>query len=254
MPEEVKPNVFGELMDKDGKQFVPQPEDVKSGPETDPLEKNPLVVELRKQVAQADLDKKSIGGNLSKQNKIIADLQEKIANIEAGKNSDTPEVPNKDIKRSKDLSQDDRDDMTQKEIELMDKLADAQEKENKAFLESQKGKKEEKDDESDDNSGQPDMKKLETTVREEALLMTGDREMANELIKKFNQFSGNEKLDDKGIKERLVEASKLVSGFTQRPTRQINGKANDGNKGSIVDDIIAQHEAKPKEGVKALKW
>jgi hypothetical protein len=80
------------------------------------IENHPFVQTLRKEVENI---KSEYGASLSGQRTVIKNLEKKIAELQSGKSpADGKQegVPFKDIKRSKDLTKDERDAMTEVEL------------------------------------------------------------------------------------------------------------------------------------------
>lgn len=266
----INEDIFGVTYNKEtGERVQVKPEEDKGkdkGGKEDGKDKDetPLEKELRNQIKKLEEDKKSMGGNLSKQGELLKDLQKQLEEIKKNKGTNQeqkPDLPYKEIKRSKDLTQDERDDMTQSELKMMDQLAEMQEKANQDFLKQlENAKKDEGDGEDDDNDEGDDKNKqipedFEKNVMTFAMEMTGgDTDMANKILAEFNQFADNYKLDEKGLKERLEKASKLVPGFVLKPTKSINGGSSAGKDTgtSFIDNIVDAASSKAKGGGKSF--
>ena len=112
------------------------------------------------------------------------------------------EVPNKDIKWSKDLSEEERENMSQSTIETMDRLARMEERENNAYIESKKSEFERNNPTNEYyNPG-----KFE--VQEIALDIVGDdRQVAKELISLASEMNLLSKADNP---EELAGYMKLL--------------------------------------------
>lgn len=263
----INEDIFGVTYNKEtGERVNPPAPEAKKEEDKDKGDdkETPLEKELRLQIKKLEDDKKSLGGNLSKQGKIIDELKKEVDAIKKGtKSDDKPDLPYKEIKRSKDLSQDERDEMTQSELKMMDQLAEMQEKANQDYLKSienkgDKGGDKGDDDDDEEDEGDGEDKKIpadfEKNVMKLAMEMTGgDSDMANKIIGEFNQFAENYKLDEAGLKERLEKASKLIPGFVMKPTKTINGSSAGKDTGkSFLDEIVDSASTKAKGGGKSF--
>ena len=92
---------------------------------------HPIIEGLQNQITQLTQDKGSMGTNLSKQGDIIKTLEKKVGELKEGKKGDETDVLFKDIKWSKDLKQDEKDEMTDTEVKQMDQIAEMQTAQNK---------------------------------------------------------------------------------------------------------------------------
>lgn len=179
-------------------------------------ENHPLIVGLKQQIEDV---KKEYGGNLSGQRDVIKNLENKIKELEGGKKQDEIEVLYKDIKRSKDLSAEEREEMTDTEIKQMDQIADMQEAQNKMYVDMQKKNKAEEGKE----TGK--VEDLNTLVRETAMELAGDDvAVANQIIEATKQFVLTDLPADK-VKERVANATKLVPNYkAPKEQKKVNGK------------------------------
>lgn len=192
---------------------------------------------------------KEKGENLSKQGKVIEKLQKDIEALKKGGNAHNHEskqfdAPYKTIKRSKDLSKEEREEMTISEIQNMDDLADLKENYNKMAKERHdeknaekvetKEEKDEDDGEDDENKGKVDLldsdspsKDMAKEVKDIALELSGnDRAMANKIINEFNGFANNDQLSSKQLRDRLMKAAKIIPEYVAPKEQSIH---NDGN-------------------------
>lgn len=263
------PDVFGTIRTADGKPVVEEPakkEDKKEGEDKKPdeIEKNPVVVELRSQLKKLEEDKGSMGGNLSEQGKAIAKLKKELDDIKGGKKP-TVEPMFKDIKRVKDLPAERQAEMSDTEKATFDSLAETQEKMNAMIADA--GKKE-TDAAAAAAAAEEDEQTAEAfngRVQSAVLVLVGaaegkptseQKDMANAIIEEFNAFSGNDKLDAKGIADRLQKAAKLVPDY-KPPKEQKSptggaAKAADGTGSSEIDKIVEDAKAKKGGGTYAL--
>lgn len=195
----------------------------------DDIEKNPVVVALRKELTDT---KAELGGNLSGQREKIEKLEGQLADFIAGKKpegaKDTFIYDPATIKRVKDLPADEQEEMTETEKKQMDELADMKEKMNQLFAAGVKKETEEK-------------KETETTVaklaQQEAKALAGDdTALANAIIANFNKFSGNDKLTPAEVKTRIEEANRMRSDYTPpKEGKTVRGKAAGGGDGKGDD-------------------
>ncbi len=196
------------------------------------IENHPLVKELRGQI---ETIKKEYGGNLSGQRTVIERLEKEIADIKKGgkptgegeSGGTDGEVLFKDIKRSKDLTKDERDEMTETEIRQMDQIADMQEAQNKLYAELQKKGKTEETKQVED---------LNATVRSTAIeLSKGEdgkesTELANQIIESFKAMKfSTDGLSADDIKKRVEIAAGQVPAY--KPPKE---QPSNGGKGKVV--------------------
>ena len=205
-----------------GEPNKPEPSVVEDKKEegVDEIEKHPLVKELRGQIETV---KKEYGGNLAGQREVIKRLESEIESIKKGGNptgkdkegEDTGEVLFKEIKWSKDLSEEERDEMTDNEIKQMDVIASMQEAQNKMYAEMQsKGKSEE-------DTG---VKDINSFVRKEAMELSGDdTELTNLIIESFNSMKfSTEGLSEEELKKRVELSATQVPTYKapkEQPTK-----------------------------------
>ncbi len=231
------------------------------------IEQNPLVVELRKQLKDT---KEGLGNNLAGQGKKIKSLEKQLDQaLKGGKikpaDGKPVELPYKTIVHSKDLTQAQRDEMTDTEIKQMDAIADLQQKENERFTkeaeraaagEEDKGKKdgEEDEDEEDEEEGDDDkIKDVKKTVKTIALELAGnDVDIANQIIESAKQFNLTG-LTMEQLKERIASAHKLIPDYKPpQEQKKINGKtvkpATDKDDPFGNQKIIDEATSAPKGG------
>lgn len=198
----------------DGKKFEPIPED------------HPTIVALKNEIQQV---KDSHGGNLSKQREIIKGLEDKIATLTKGgaapaatdDGKDDPNLPFPDVKFSKDLTKEEREEMTDNEIRLMDQLAATQDYQNKQYLASKKQAAEQTETQTVN---------VNTTVQNTAKELSKGEDgkenldLANEIIESVKQFN-LEGLSEAEIKDRVNKAAQLLPSYTP-PKEQIKKPGN----------------------------
>lgn len=267
-------DAFGAERDADGKIVTPpMPEtkdadkdgednkeaDKKADKEADKTpaidENHPVVKKMQESI---DKIKDDYGKNLSGQRRKIESLEAELAKYKDGKAPKADEKPFKEIKRTKDLTKDQLEEMTDTEKRQMDSIADLQEMMNKQHEEANKVKEtdgaKDKDDKDEEDEGDDfDQEAFEKKVQTAVLAMTNnDSVMGNKIIEKFNQFAGNDKLTDSQIKDRLNDAAKLVSDYkppkeqTSRPGRA--AKSTDNDDPNNVDHIINEVTASKHPG------
>lgn len=198
--------------DKGGdKKFDPIPED------------HPTIVGLKNQIEEI---KKSYGGNLSSQRDIIKTLEGKIDALTSGKGGagagdkggeEATDVLFKDIKWSKDLTKEEREEMTETEIKQMDAIASMQEAQNKMYAQLQaKGKTEETAKVENLNAS------VQSIAKELSKGEDGKEniDLANQIIEAAKMFN-LEGLTEAQLKERVAMAAKHVPDY-KPPKEQTN--------------------------------
>lgn len=227
---------------KDDKKFDNIPED------------HPTIVALKDEIKKV---KDEYGGNLSGQREVIKGLQDKIDALtnKSEKKDDAEEdvlFKKEDIKWSKDLTKEEREDMTDTEVKQMDEIAKLKEAQNKIYAD---GKKKEKESH---NSKVEDLQSLvKSSAKELAKKEDGtvDTDLANQIIENVKQFN-LEGLDEATVKVRVETARKLLPDY-KAPTEQIkkNGKTVDNTKPSddpFGVDKIVEEASKGSDGNYAL--
>lgn len=205
-------------------------------------EDHPTIVSLKNEIEKV---KSEYGGNLSSQRDIIKTLEGKIDALTKGDGKGgkgegaDDEVLYKNIKWSKDLTKEEREEMTDTEIKQMDEIAEMKEAQNKIYADQRK-----KDREAEEKAKGNETKEVEnlnalvqTTAK---TLATGEdgkvnTELANQIIEATKQFNLTG-LTEEQVKERVTNATKLVPDY-KAPKEQTNkrGGALDGN-GKAGDD------------------
>lgn len=207
--------------DKDGKKK-----------EDEGKEKTPEMVALETKVEE-------YSKNLIGQNDVISKLQAKIATLEAGGGKkeveDSENVLFKDIKTSKELTEEQRDDMTETEIALFDANATQQEAMNKMFKAIQSGQKMQEDAKVLDlnASANIEAKKLaEEIIKISPELAKDTNELRDKIIVEFNEFN-NEGITADKLAERMKKALNNVNGYT--PPKEQEKKAGGSGKNVVKD-------------------
>lgn len=234
----------GEGGEDKGKKFAAIPED------------HPTIVALK---AQIESVKTEYGTNLSGQRDVIKILEGKIETLMAGKgggddkNKDGEFVLFKDIKRSKDLKPEERENMTEAEIRQMDENADIKDGQNKIYAEMMGGKKKEETGAVEDRNN---------AVRTEAMALAKasagkeDTALANQIIEAFNMYDQS-KIKPEQVKEFVLKAASGLSTYkAPKDAKTIKGNAvKDGGDGSDphnVDKIVEEAHKAGKGGGYAL--
>lgn len=213
-------------------------------------EDHPTIVSLKSEIAKV---KEEYGGNLSGQREVIKGLEAKIEALGKGKGADGGEaeedvIYKKDeIKWSKDLTKEERDDMTDTEIKQMDEIARMKEAQNKLYSAQVKASK------GSETTKVTDLNNLVQGTAKE--LAGGNVELANEIIESSKQFS-YEGLTETQVKERVMNAAKLLPSY-KPPKEQVNRngapvkKAGEGSDPFGVDKIV-EEATKGSNGAYAL--
>jgi hypothetical protein len=185
--------------------------------------------------------------NLRKANETIAELRKAVeGKTKEGEEGDKKgDLLFKEIKSSKDLSADEKEEMTDTEIKQMDEIAALKSGMNSlAELITKNTKTEEKKE-----TGK--VEDLNGLVKNTAKELAGDNtEMANKIIESVKQFN-LEGLKEAEIKERVVNAAKLVPDYKPKK-EQASGKGGKPAGGGedkdpfgvdqIVEDVSKQRE------------
>lgn len=227
---------FGVRVDASGKDVgtakpaEQKPEDKK--PEGGDVENHPLVKELRTQI---DSIKTEYGDNLKGQRGIIERLEKEIIALkggkkpDGGKGEDDAEVPFKEIRTSKDLKQDERDDMTEAEIRQMDAIAALQTTIN-GLVKGMAKKEQEKggDEHVEDLNTAAKTRALviaETFIKDNPAIAKTAKDLANLIIVEFNEFN-NTNITPEQMETRLQKALKNVPNYT--PPKEQESKGGQG--------------------------
>lgn len=199
-------------------------------------EDHPTLVALRGEVEKI---KKEYGGNLSGQREVIERLEKEIKVLreskgESGKTEGGDEdVPFKEIKTSKDLTDEEKEEMTETEIKQYDQIAMLMQTINKLAGEISKKSKEESG-----KSGEDLKKFVQNTARALAKESAGkdDTDLTNAIIDKFNGMRFNlEGLDEEAIAERVKVAATQVSEY--KPPKEQTTKRGKTPKGAYNDEM-----------------
>ena len=157
----------------------------------------------------------------------IRAMADKIKKLEAGTGNDKGgqaqegDVPFKEIKTSKDLTDEEKDEMTDAEIKALDESAILKETINKMARDLAEAKK----------GGSTEAVDVNKTVKESALELAGDdADMANKIIEAFNGMKFvTEGLTAEEIAERVGVVAGTVQGY-----KAPKESGNHLNKGKVV--------------------
>jgi len=198
--------------------------------------------------------------NLAGQRKVIESLQKEISELKGaitaqggkadeGKGApEDAEVPFKEIKTSKELSDDERDEMTESELKQLDEIAELKKTINNLFAQLK-------------DTTQKQVEDLNATAQNIALerakelyeanpdIAESETELANKILVEFKEFDNSNLTLDK-VRERIEKASKIVANSYTPPKENITntsggsavkkGAKNDPfNIDSIVDSLDA---------------
>lgn len=201
------------------------------------------------------------GKNNSNQRLIIDNLTKKLEEFSKGKSGEEEGILYKDIKRAKDLTKEEQDEMSATELKQFDEIATLKEGLNNLakMMQSKETPKEEKTeapvDDGDLNLNKiDDFKKEAKDIAKE--IAGNDIDMANKILKEFNEFAGNDKLDRTQLKERMIKASKLVPEFKpvkEQPTKKGSPVAGgEAQADPFGIDAIVEGASKGSDGSYAL--
>ncbi len=199
--------------------------------------------------------------NLSGQGDVIKKLQDKISALEKGGESKEgageENVLFKDIKTSKDLTEEQREDMTETEIALFDANARQQEAMNKMFETINNQSKQSNDAKVDDLNSTARVEAIrlaEEAIKTSPELAVDSKELSDKIIVEFNEFN-NEGLTAEKLIERMKKALNNVNGYTppkEQETKTAQGKnavkdgAGKGKDPFGVDAIVASVKSENK--------
>lgn len=251
-PEVGAKDAFGQpLVKEELKPEVPGEKKEEKPVETDPL-KHPSVVAALKE-RDDKIEKQS--NDLSGQGKALREVNKRLKALEAGKpaaGDQNVDLPHKEIKRSKDLTSAERDEMTQREIQQMDEIAAMKDRENKAALEAHDAKKkadaaaagddDDEDEDEDEEEKKREKAKEPAAFRDAAIekLSGGDAERKRELKEaaKLISFEGLKTAEEIEARVKLA-AEKFIPKWT--PPKEQASPAGNGGKpveggGAVADD------------------
>ena len=238
-------DAFGELPPK--KEEAPKVEENKGEGGEEKLTPTQQVAELSRKLGEYAEKERSWGETQKSKDENIRAMKDSIKKLETQikeeKGGEKGEELFKDIKTSKDLTADQKEEMTDTEVKQMDEIAALKQgMNNLANMIKKGGEKGE--------SGQLDVNSI---VRETAKeLAKDDKDTANLIIASVKKFN-LEGLSEEEIVARVGEAALLVPNY-KKPKEQVNGKggkaAGGGNDNDpfgvdkIVDEVHAKKENK----------
>lgn len=213
------------------------------------------IAELSRKLGEYEAKEKNWGEKEKEKDENIRAMREAIKRLEkqvgGGKKADEGgdrEVLFKEIRTSKDLKAEEKEDMTETELKQFDEIAELKSGMNELFkgIKSIRG---EKADEGD--GGKTDHTQ---TAREHALSIAGgDKDIANQIIESYNEFN-NDGLSEEQVKARIEKAAKLVPNYTppkeqtKKPGSAVKGDGGSGTDPWGVDSIIKDVEESRKGG------
>ena len=217
-------------------------------PEVSIPEDHPTVVALKNQIEDI---KKEYGGNLSGQREVIDRLNDEIKAMKDGGSTEGEEKPAlfDDIKWSKDLTKEEKEEMTDTEIKQMDEIARMQEAQNKMYADQQSQAQQAESQKVDD---------LQQTVKSISKeLATGedgqvDTNLANQIIESSKQFN-LEGLDQATLRSRIETARTLLPNY-EAPKEQPKApdappvKTDEAPKDAFDTDAIIEEATSGQEG------
>lgn len=224
-PKTPEPDMFGNTLDKVGNEISPEKveekktEEQKTEEETkakaEEIEKNPVVTELK-----GKLDEYS--NNLKGQNDVIKKLESTIEELKKGntKPEDVDvDVPFKEIKTSKDLTSEQKEDMTDAEIAQFDRSATLETAINGLFKAVTNQTKQTETIQEEvkvgnlNSSATSEASRLATeAIKTNSDLGTDVKDLANKIIVEFNEFN-NEGITQDKLVDRMKKALNNVTGY-----------------------------------------
>jgi len=259
-PEEQKQEAdqFGVNLSDDGKEVVEEKkddeeitdEDVKGIIKED-IENNDVVVELKNKLTE-------YSKNFKGQRDIIAKLENKVNELSTTKENSAVEELFSDIKSSKELTQDERDEMTDTEIALLDKTAMMQTAMNKMFQTmSDKNKAGETEKVENLNySSRSEATRLATEAIKTNPTLAGDAsELTDKILLEFREFN-NDQITPDVLVTRMAKALNNVKGYIppkeqeSASTGGTNAVKSNGSseKDPFGNDIIVEQANKNNQG------
>lgn len=247
---------FGVVLNPDGLEAKPEEAtDDKGGKEktdeekkADDIANHPSVVALNDKIKEYG---ENLVGQRQAHDKEVSELKQKLADALAGKKPEGGEAEAmfKDIKFSKDLSDEQKDDMTDTEIQLFDQNAGLQTAMNKMFdaISNQTKQSEEAKVEDLNSSANVEASNLAAeAIKINPELATDAKELTDKIIVEFNEFN-NEGISPDKLVERMKKALNNVSGYTppkeqeKKPSGKNPVKSGSAGAGDPhgIDGIVA---------------
>lgn len=262
-PKEPTEDNFGVKIDSEGSD-VPQGgtteegEGKKGDGKKEEIEKTPEVIALEVKLEE-------YGKNLSNQGQVIADLKAKIK-VESEKKGETKEgdeaeadVMFKDIKTSKDLSDEEKENMTEAEIAMFDRNAGLETAMNKMFETMQKRQKQTEEAKVEDlnSSAQVEAGELaDEAIKANPELAKDATELKDKIIVEFNEYN-NEGITPDILKARMKKALNNLEGYTPPKEQEEKGgskaggavkKSGDGKTDEFGIDKVVSSVKKSNDG------
>lgn len=258
---ESTPDQFGVNLDSKGVEVsTEEPKDGEDGGVTDAdvsgvikdeIDNSDVVTELQNKVA--DYSK-----NLKGQKDVIVRLENKID--ELSKNNGAPKVDElfKDIKMSKDLTSEQREEMTDTEIALMDQNATTQKAMNKMY-QSLAEKNKAGEDEKVENlnySSRSEATKLATeAIKANPELAGSVSELTDKILLEFKEFN-NDQITPDVLVSRMSKALNNVKGYVAPKEQETVGTGGTNavksggadEKDPFGNDIIVEEANKSNDG------
>ena len=207
---------------------------------SDITEDHPTIVALKEDHEKRN---KELGENLSKQGKIIEDLQRQLkeAKGEEGGDKKVDVKPLfETVKASKDLTDQEKEEMTETEIKQFDEIATLKNALN-TINESLQKRNQEETGKHEEQKQESVNKVVQSTAKELAKESSGkdDTKLANEIIENFKGMKFDlEGLSEDDIKNRVAIAATQVSDY-KPPKEQTNKKGGTVKSGSNNDPFAA---------------
>lgn len=207
------------------------------------LEKNPVVVGLKAEITTLTEALKKETGDKSAMGKNLSAMRERLDKLEKGDvtGAAEPVFKKEEIKRVKDYTADEQEAMTPAEKALIESNADMKERINAMVAtEAQKAADKAKADgekSQEEKAIEDTNTRISGVVGPIALTLAGnDQGLANKIIENFNLFAGNDKLDDKQLKERVEAAARMIPEF--KPAKEQKSPAGGAvaSGGTNADD------------------
>lgn len=213
------------------------------------------IAELSRKLGEYEAKDAAKDENIRAMKKALNDARRRLGEgKQGGEDADKggAEVLYKEIRTSKDLKQEERDDMTETELKQFDEIAALKQGMNELFKAIKSGQPAKSADEGAGEGEGDDGDDYATEARAHALeLAGGSKDMANLIIEEFNAFN-NDGLSKKQILERVEKAAKLVPDY--KPPKEQEKKRGAPIKGTPSTDpfgsaaIISEVEQSRKAG------
>lgn len=222
-----------------------------SGVIKDEIDKSDVVTDLQNKIA--DYSK-----NLKGQKDVITKLENKISELSSTKQPSAVEELFSDIKTSKDLTTEQREEMTDTEIALMDQNANLQKAMNKisqTISEKNKAGEEEKVENLNYSSRSEATKLATEAIKANPALSDNVSELTDKILLEFKEFN-NDQITPDVLVTRMAKSLNNVNGYTPPKERETvatggtNAVKSAGEKGQdpFGNDIIVEEASKNNDG------